>query len=205
MSLGDESEVGRAVETLRGWRDGWGGGGGGGGGVRVKMVGLRTFERSGDAGESGSGTAAGAGSLFENCRVLWVEPRDVDDSTSTSTLTTPSSALYTLSTSLHTHFLTHNLLSISPRQQPQPLTLHLTVLNAIYAQDRRRKYGSRGGGRERSGYDVRALVDEFKDVIWCDEVMFDKVELMRMGEVKGEVGTEREGESWYVSLGAVEL
>lgn len=86
----------------------------------------------------------------------------------------------------------------------------MTVLNAVYASKdkRRNNAGGRGRGGKKDwndGYDVRALVEEFQDVVWAEDVLFDRVELMRMGEVKGEVGSEREGESWYESVDAVEL
>lgn len=89
----------------------------------------------------------------------------------------------------------------------------MTVLNATYAKkDRRGGGGGGGGGRggkgkrgDWEGYDVRGLVDQFKDVVWAEDVLFDRVEVMRMGEVKGEIGSEREGQSWYESVEEVVL
>jgi len=79
------------------------------------------------------------------------------------------------------------------------------VLNAIYAQERRQ--GARRSSRRTrgAGYDVRGLVDEFKDVVWVEDVLFDKLEVMQMGEVKGEAGSGRDGESWYESVQHVAL
>ncbi|KAI5791753.1 hypothetical protein DFH27DRAFT_199121 [Peziza echinospora] len=90
-----------------------------------------------------------------------------------------------------------------------PATLHMTVMNTVYAKPKGghghghgRGHGrgrGGGGGRvgssssrggsgsveySRDGYDVRQLVEEFKDFVWAEEVIFDKVELLKMGEVK---------------------
>ncbi|RPB23074.1 hypothetical protein L211DRAFT_868888 [Terfezia boudieri ATCC MYA-4762] len=164
---------------------------------------------------------------YRNCRVLWVEPRDASTPPITTTTTTigptcehglgmvlsreeNTSNLLTLANSLRDHYASLGLLHFSPKDKNQPLTLHMTVLNAVYAQERKRGVGGRGsGGRggkgNLDGYDVRGLVEEFKDVAWAEEVLFDRLEVMRMGEVQGEEGSARAGESWYESVESVLL
>ena len=119
--------------------------------------------------------------------------------------------------SMRNYFLSQDLLHLSPKDKDRDnknLILHMTVLNATYAKERHRGGGGGGSGgggggwnlRGRcGGYNVSRLVENFKDVVWAEDVLFDKLELMRMGEIKGEVGSEREGESWYESIGAVNL
>ena len=266
MALQSAEELGRAIAALG---EAVEASGGGRGGVRVKLVGLKTFEEREGRGKRGRGGGGekrgrgrgdrgdrdrGSGAASEentedrpaweaiskqqedsnilpqrdygNCRVLWVEPCDASISPSTSsaatTITTNcptgldmifsqenASNLLMLANSLRDHFASLDLLHLSPKDKNQPLTLHMTVLNAVYAQERNRG-GSRGGRGQGGkgdwgGYDVRGLVEEFKDVVWADDVLFDRLEVMRMGEVKGEEGSAREGEWWYESVESVLL
>lgn len=325
LALKDPAEVAKATAALAGALEA---AGGGRGGVRVKLVGLKTFERRGVPGAGGGGgcrggyglgrgrgrgrgrgvvldgkevigiqaereeaqeaeganAASGSGDInahssannnggdsggstlkrawevnqegslekqegtklypavqkstepkngYENCRVLWVEPRDANANVSTAEpgsvdsdkgrIGTGTGAgaehrlegeeegeeggpLYFTSCSVRNHFLSQDLLYMSPKEKEnnKPI-LHMTVLNATYAEERRRGGGGRNRWSRGVGYNVSQLVESFKDVIWAEDVLFDKLELMQMGEVKGEIGSEREGESWYESVGTVNL
>jgi len=266
MALKDTEKLARATATLEGAVEA---SGGRRGGVRVKLVGLKTFEGRGRRGERGrGGTRGGRGgrgasvtvsaeyeereegtadrpnwetspkqqlqeymnkaskSDYENCRVLWVEPRDASPTFPATTIgLTPehgldmvlsrgegTSNLLTLANSLRDYFASQGLLQLSPKDKDKPLTLHMTVLNAVYAQERKQG-GDGGGGGDRvkggrggkGGYDVRGLVEEFNGVVWAEDVLFDRLEIMRMREVKGEEGSVREGESWYESIDSVLL
>ncbi|KAF8416037.1 hypothetical protein EV426DRAFT_451133 [Tirmania nivea] len=261
MALKNAEELERATAALRGAVEA---SGGRKGGVRVKLVGLKTFEGRGrrekrgvgglkgkSGGDRGAGAAADVGDGGEkentddrpawetspkqqqepsilpicdygNCRVLWVEPRDASISPPTTAIGPTlehgpdmvlpreenASSLLTLANSLRDHFVSLGLLHLSPKDRSRPLTLHMTVLNAVYAQERKQGDGCRGRngrGGNSDGYDVRGLVEEFKDVVWAEDLLFDRLEVMRMGEVKGGEGSAKEGESWYESVESVLL
>ena len=152
---------------------------------------------------------------YENCRVLWVEPRDANTNASAvepgigagpapaRAIGEEEGLLSLTCCSLRNHFLSQDLLSRD--RDNDKLILHMTVLNATYAEERRPGRGGRNRGSRRVAYNVSQLVESFKDIVWAEDILFDKLELMRMGEVKGEIGSEREGESWYESVGAVSL
>ncbi|KAF8468851.1 hypothetical protein BDZ91DRAFT_847682 [Kalaharituber pfeilii] len=224
--------------------------GDGAGGLRVRLVGLRTFEsRSGGRGVGGAG--------LERCRVLWVEPQDSvvaaavtsaaagsdsataagDTASKEANTAAATSALHSFSTALRNHFLSKDLIYLSPREraptipatasdatseqppEPSSLTLHLTVLNQVYTRERNSQRrgggGHRRGGKHRTkdseGYDCRSLVEQFKDTVWAEDVLFDRVEVMKMGEVRdsvggiGDDGEERLAEAHYVSVAYVDL
>lgn len=75
----------------------------------------------------------------------------------------------------------------------RPLLLHATIVNTVYAKERRGGGGGRGGrGGHRGGgggggggakltFDARELIERYDDFTWMEKVPVQKVALCRMG------------------------
>ncbi|KAL1889185.1 hypothetical protein Sste5346_009043 [Sporothrix stenoceras] len=73
----------------------------------------------------------------------------------------------------------------------RPLLLHATIVNTVYAKERRGgsgrggRGGNRGGGGGGGGakltFDARELIERYDDFVWMEKVPVQKVALCRMG------------------------
>ena len=133
--------------------------------------------------------------------VLFVSPQD------------PTDRLYHLCNSLRTHFMKAGLLIDDKR----PLKLHATIVNTIYVKGRRKPKHSNdnteketnirttGVGDKTSGngkhadspfkIDAIAILQKYKDYVWAENVILDRVSVCEMGAKKmfndkGEVVSE---------------
>ena len=86
------------------------------------------------------------------------------------------------------------------------LRLHATVVNTIYAKDRRAVKGRARDGKERRGntkMDARELLKKFEDFIWADGLRLNRVSICEMGAKR----VERDGkiEEEYLEIGTMPL
>lgn len=61
-------------------------------------------------------------------------------------------------------------------ENDRALKLHATVLNTVYAK-------GRGRGRPPL-IDATSLIEQFKDYVWADDIVLDKIAICKMGAVK---------------------
>jgi activating signal cointegrator complex subunit 1 len=114
----------------------------------------------------------------------------------------PSSRLYPFCQALQSAFTTAGFLVPDDR----PLKLHATVVNTIYAKQKsaRRRCGGHGGDSRESGkFDARELIEEWKDWVWAEGVVLERVSICEMG---ARVVQGREGAGVvYVEVGGVDM
>ena len=87
--------------------------------------------------------------------------------------------------------------------EKRELKLHATILNTIYASEKKGKGGGRGKGRgKREGslkFDATELMERWRDVVWA-EVKVERVVVCEMGAKEDESGWVR-----YVEVGGVDM
>jgi len=77
----------------------------------------------------------------------------------------------------------------------RPLLLHATVVNTIYVPGVKGK-GRGGGHGKRKGkltFDASELLEDWEDFTWMEDVRIERLNICRMGAVKGEDGEEAYG------------
>ncbi|KAM0794746.1 kinase A anchor protein [Usnea florida] len=69
-------------------------------------------------------------------------------------------------------------------EEPRPLVLHATVLNTIYAREK--KGGTRKGQKGGKGwwggkFDARYLIERYENMVWMEGIRIEKVAICEMG------------------------
>lgn len=100
----------------------------------------------------------------ENTSILYIDPSDTSD------------RLYPFCLALQKLFRNEGILLPDDRN----LKLHATIVNTIYAKGR----NSQGHGPNAKAplkIDARALLEEYKDFVWAENVVLDRIAICEMG------------------------
>lgn len=103
----------------------------------------------------------------EKTSIVYIEPHD------------PSGRLYPLCVALQDVFRRSDLLVPDDRR----LKLHATIVNTIYTKGRR----SQGHGPQANAplkIDARALLEKYRDSVWAEDVVLDRIAICEMGAKK---------------------
>ncbi|MCJ1480493.1 hypothetical protein MMC06_000648 [Schaereria dolodes] len=95
----------------------------------------------------------------------------------------PTSRLYPFCLALQTAFTSAELLFPESRL----LLLHATIINTIYAKDRKSRYKGGGHGKDRKGtrfIDATELLRKYAGFVWAEDVKLERVSICEMGAKK---------------------
>ena len=72
-------------------------------------------------------------------------------------------------------------------EETRPLLLHVTIVNTIYAKDRKPRGKGDGHGKKRKdafAFDAREIIEKYRDYKWAEDVEIEKVSICEMGAKK---------------------